>query len=61
MNAALPTRLASGTRIVGVDPGLNITGYGAIEVRSGKAALLEAGVLRPGVSGQVGLLGQTTG
>ncbi|HEV7282794.1 MAG TPA: crossover junction endodeoxyribonuclease RuvC [Pirellulaceae bacterium] len=43
-------RFADGARIVGVDPGLNITGYGAVEVQGGKATLLEAGVLRPGSS-----------
>jgi crossover junction endodeoxyribonuclease RuvC len=43
-------RFATGARIVGIDPGLNITGYGAVEVQGGKATLLEAGVLRPGSS-----------
>ena len=33
-------------RILGVDPGLNITGYGVIEVTVGKAKLIEAGVVR---------------
>jgi crossover junction endodeoxyribonuclease RuvC len=38
--------LLSGTRIVGVDPGLNITGYAVVE-RSGRGvALVEAGVIR---------------
>ena len=36
-------------RILGVDPGLNITGYALIDVASGRPALLEAGVVR-GVS-----------
>jgi crossover junction endodeoxyribonuclease RuvC len=34
------------TRIVGVDPGLNITGYAVIEKRLGKLALIEAGMVR---------------
>lgn len=33
-------------RILGVDPGLNITGYGVIDVTSGQVRLLEAGVVR---------------
>jgi crossover junction endodeoxyribonuclease RuvC len=38
------------TRIVGVDPGLNTTGYAVVEKRSGRLALVEAGVIR-GTSG----------
>lgn len=33
-------------RILGVDPGLNVTGYGLIEARNGAFNLLEAGVIR---------------
>ncbi|HTU27454.1 MAG TPA: crossover junction endodeoxyribonuclease RuvC [Pirellulales bacterium] len=33
-------------RILGIDPGLNITGYGVLEVRSGRLALCEAGIIR---------------
>lgn len=33
-------------RILGVDPGLNTTGYGVIEVARGGPKLLEAGVIR---------------
>ncbi|MDR1963536.1 MAG: crossover junction endodeoxyribonuclease RuvC [Planctomycetaceae bacterium] len=32
--------------ILGIDPGLNTTGYGVIDVSSGKVRLLEAGVVR---------------
>lgn len=32
--------------ILGVDPGLYITGYGVVDVSSGKVRLLEAGVVR---------------
>ena len=32
--------------ILGIDPGLNITGYGVIDVSSGKMRLLEAGVVK---------------
>jgi len=35
-----------GSRILGVDPGLNITGYGVIEVTTGGPAMVEAGVVR---------------
>jgi crossover junction endodeoxyribonuclease RuvC len=34
-------------RILGVDPGLRTTGYGAIEVREGGLRLIEGGVLQP--------------
>jgi crossover junction endodeoxyribonuclease RuvC len=34
------------TRILGVDPGLNITGYGVLEVAAGGLRLCEAGVVR---------------
>ena len=33
-------------RILGIDPGLNITGYGVLEVVSGRLKLCEAGVVR---------------
>lgn len=33
-------------RILGIDPGLNITGYGMIEARRERLTLLEAGVVR---------------
>jgi crossover junction endodeoxyribonuclease RuvC len=34
------------SRILGIDPGLNITGYGVLEVVAGKLKLCEAGVVR---------------
>ncbi len=33
-------------RVIGVDPGLNITGYGIVEGQSNGTALVEAGVIR---------------
>ncbi|MBQ2683206.1 MAG: crossover junction endodeoxyribonuclease RuvC [Thermoguttaceae bacterium] len=33
-------------RFLGVDPGLRTTGYGMIETRGGRVAILEAGVVR---------------
>ena len=33
-------------RVIGIDPGLNVTGYGVIEYRGREAALIEAGVIR---------------
>jgi crossover junction endodeoxyribonuclease RuvC len=37
------TRLA---RVLGIDPGLNVTGYGVIEYHGRECALIEAGVIR---------------
>jgi crossover junction endodeoxyribonuclease RuvC len=34
------------TRVIGIDPGLNLTGYGVIECRGREVQLLEAGVIR---------------
>lgn len=33
-------------RILGVDPGLNVTGYGVLEVQRGSVKICEAGVVR---------------
>lgn len=33
-------------RILGVDPGLNTTGYGVIEIEGNRIAIVEAGVIR---------------
>ena len=33
-------------RILGIDPGLNITGYGVLEVENGRLRLREAGIVR---------------
>jgi crossover junction endodeoxyribonuclease RuvC len=35
-------------RILGIDPGLNTTGYGVIEISDRQISLLEGGVIRPG-------------
>ncbi len=35
------------TRVIGIDPGLHVTGYGVVERRKDGAQLLEAGVIRP--------------
>lgn len=37
---------AMAVRILGVDPGLNITGYGVLEVARGRIQVCEAGVVR---------------
>jgi crossover junction endodeoxyribonuclease RuvC len=34
------------TRVIGIDPGLNITGYGVVACRGDEVKLLEAGVIR---------------
>lgn len=36
------------TRILGIDPGLHITGYGVLEVGPVRPIVCEAGVIRPG-------------
>ncbi|MBW8883744.1 MAG: crossover junction endodeoxyribonuclease RuvC [Planctomycetia bacterium] len=38
--------IETGPRILGVDPGLNITGYAVIEKRLGKLVVIEAGMIR---------------
>lgn len=38
--------MAECIRILGIDPGLNITGYGVLELESGSPRLSEAGVIR---------------
>ncbi|MGH9449216.1 MAG: crossover junction endodeoxyribonuclease RuvC [Terriglobia bacterium] len=38
--------LARRIRIIGIDPGLNITGYGLIDFSAGEARLAEAGIIR---------------
>ncbi len=37
-------------RILGIDPGLNITGYGVLDTATGQAKLVEAGIVRGGTS-----------
>jgi crossover junction endodeoxyribonuclease RuvC len=41
----------SSLRILGIDPALRVTGYGAIERRNGTVHLIEAGVVVPRVRG----------
>ena len=36
----------SATRVIGIDPGLNVTGYGIVVCRANEVNLLEAGVIR---------------
>lgn len=38
--------MSAAVRILGVDPGLNITGYGVLEVAGGSIQVCEAGVVR---------------
>jgi len=40
-------------RILGVDPGLNITGYGVLEASPGGPRLIEAGIVRGGDRGEI--------
>ncbi len=39
-------RAPAPTRVIGIDPGLNITGYGIVELSASAANLVEAGVIR---------------
>ncbi|MDQ6931070.1 MAG: crossover junction endodeoxyribonuclease RuvC [Candidatus Eremiobacteraeota bacterium] len=39
----------SSLRVLGIDPGLRVTGYGAIECTGAKRRLLEAGIVAPDV------------
>jgi crossover junction endodeoxyribonuclease RuvC len=38
-------------RILGIDPGLNVTGYGVLEHSGGRLRLCEAGIVRGGARG----------
>jgi crossover junction endodeoxyribonuclease RuvC len=41
-------------RILGIDPGLNTTGYGVLDFTSGQPRLVEAGVVRSKARGSLG-------
>lgn len=43
----VPPLVAASGRVVGVDPGLNVTGYAVVERTARGAAIIEAGVIRP--------------
>lgn len=38
-------------RVLGLDPGLGVTGYGVVDVVAGRTKLVEGGVVRPGKAG----------
>ena len=40
-------------RILGIDPGLNVTGYGVIDTDARRVTLVEAGIVRGGTSGAI--------
>ena len=42
----MPDAPKSPTRVIGIDPGLNVTGYGIVTCCADEAKLLEAGVIR---------------
>jgi crossover junction endodeoxyribonuclease RuvC len=42
----MPRARQTATRVIGIDPGLNVTGYGVVEFRPQGVRLLEAGVIR---------------
>lgn len=54
----MDTQAADAVRIVGIDPGLNLTGYGVIDVHLGRPRLVEAGVVRGRGRSLVGRLEQ---
>ena len=35
-------------KILGIDPGTHVTGYGLVEIRANKPVILNAGIIRPG-------------
>ena len=43
------------TRILGVDPGLNVTGYGVLAVEDARISLVEAGIIRSDRSEDLGV------
>ena len=48
--------LIQSRRILGIDPGVNITGYGVLDQKANKLEIVEAGVIRGGkheISGKV--------
>jgi crossover junction endodeoxyribonuclease RuvC len=44
---------SSSARILGIDPGLNVTGYGVLDFAGGRLRLCEAGVVRGGDRGSL--------
>ncbi|MDI1288533.1 MAG: crossover junction endodeoxyribonuclease RuvC [bacterium] len=44
-------------RILGIDPGLRITGYGCLEISAADETLIEAGAIRLGRNGPEGIVG----
>ena len=44
--ASFVVHLSMSLRILGIDPGLNITGYGVLDAVDGRLRLCEAGVVR---------------
>jgi len=47
-SCAMANALRVPARILGIDPGLDTTGYGVVDCRNGDVRLVEAGVIRPG-------------
>lgn len=45
--------LPAAPRVLGIDPGLNVTGYGVLEVASGGPKVREAGIVRGTVRGSL--------
>jgi crossover junction endodeoxyribonuclease RuvC len=45
---------ANGTRVLGVDPGLQVTGYGVVEGSSRGPSICEAGIIRSGEARESG-------
>jgi len=45
-HSVMPRTGTSRYRVLGIDPGLNITGYGAVELRGSLLRIIEAGAIR---------------
>jgi len=52
-SSVLTTSIPLATRVLGVDPGLNITGYAVVEPRGRGVIVIEAGVIRTTNAGDV--------
>lgn len=48
-----PTSSLNSHYVLGIDPGLNITGYGVLDVSAARPQLVEAGVIRGGARGDL--------
>ena len=57
MTAARPPGESSVRRILGIDPGLRVTGFGVVDAAQGRLAYVASGVVRTGAGGMPTRLG----